>query len=322
MTQRSRVGVVLVVLALLGGFLTAMTADANVLRPPPASSSTGSVGASAGDGSFGEHADTPSGGDRKDNGGVGGRGHHPVQLWVMTTKDCGPRVLNGHQHREEAISDDPCATVQDACGVPSKRALPKDPHATTVAVIKTWVSGPNKGARTVTKNCNATTAVPHVTPLMAKEEIEKQVPKPTVGLAPPGGRTLVNEQTVMWVDTVADRDLDTVTLLGMYRVALRIHVHSVSWTFGDGDSDVTDGPGTPYRAGEHCKTATCPGHFGHTYASTGSMTIRAQVVWSGQFSVNGGAWQDIDGTVTGPEQAAGVVVVEGRGVLVPDPTPR
>lgn len=282
---------------------------------------SGGAGATAGDGAVDAQGATATTGHHRTpwRGSDGQATTSPP--FVIITKDCGPRVLNGHQLRDTQTSD-PCAAVQAECGVLSVRGIPKDPHATTVAVIKTWIRGPNKGLRIVTKNCNARTAVPRVTPLMAREEIEKQVPKPTVGLAPPGGRTLVNEQTVMWVDTPADRTLETVTLLGVYRVALRIHVHRVRWSFGDGDGEVTDDPGVPYRMGEHCKTVTCPGHFGHTYTRTGRMMIRAQVVWSGQFAVNGGAWQDIDGTVSGAEQAADVEVIEGRGVLVPDPGSR
>ena len=154
---------------------------------------------------------------------------------------------------------------------------------------------------------------------MVKQAIEKLVPKPSVGIAPPGGRTLVNEQTVLWADTPADRNLGTVTLLRIFRVGLRVHVDHVDWDFGDGHTDVTATPGAPYEKGEHCKEVTCPGHYGHIYATTGDMTVGAQVSWTGQYAVNGGAWQDIDGTVTGPQQTAQVGVIEARGVLVPDP---
>ncbi len=147
------------------------------------------------------------------------------------------------------------------------------------------------------------------------------VPRPGIGVAPPGGKTLVNLQTVLWADTPADRSLGAVTLLGTYRVALRVHVQRVAWAFGDGATEVAGSPGLPYRKGEHCTTVTCPGHFGHVYATTGTMTITEQVTWSGQYSVNGGAWQDVAGTVDGPAATAQVTVLQARGVLVADPTP-
>jgi hypothetical protein len=196
--------------------------------------------------------------------------------------------------------------------------LPADPRVTTLAVIQQWPDGRQDylGAR-----CDVLSVQPRVTPLLARQEIEKLVPRPGIGVAPPGGKTLVNLQTVLWADTPADRGLGTVTLLGTYRVALRVHVQQVAWAFGDGATEVADGPGLPYRKGEHCTTVTCPGHFGHIYATTGTMTITERVTWSGQYSVNGGAWQDVAGTVKGPAATAQVTVLQARGVLVADPTP-
>jgi len=213
-----------------------------------------------------------------------------------------------------------CNLVRRDCSVVDPKELPTDPHVTTLALLrsrdggKTWVY---TGA-----DCAARTAQPRVTPLLARQEIEKLVPRPGIGVAPPGGKTLVNLQTVLWADTPADRNLGTVTLLGTYRVALRVHVQHVAWAFGDGATEVADGPGLPYRKGEHCTTVTCPGHFGHVYATTGTMTITEQVTWSGQYSVNGGGWQVVAGTVDGPAATAQVTVLQARGVLVADPTPR
>jgi len=212
-----------------------------------------------------------------------------------------------------------CSLVRRDCSVADPKELPTDPHVTTLALLrsddggKTWVY---TGA-----GCTALTARPQVTPLLARQEIEKLVPRPGIGVAPPGGKTLVNVQTVLWANTPADRGLGTVTLLGTYRVALRVQVQQVAWAFGDGATEVADGPGLPYRKGEHCTTVTCPGHFGHVYATTGTMTITEQVTWSGQYSVNGGAWQDVAGAVDGPAATAQVTVVQARGVLVADPTP-
>jgi len=230
--------------------------------------------------------------------------------------DCGapragiPAVVN-HQNF--------CNLVRRDCNVADPKALPTDPHVTTLALLrsdddgKTWVY---TGA-----DCAARTSRVQVTPMLVRQEIEKLVPRPAIGVAPPGGKTLVNVQTVLWVDTPADRGLGTVTLLGTYRVALRVHVQQVAWAFGDGATTVADGPGLPYRKGEHCTTVTCPGHFGHVYARTGTMRINSQVTWSGQYSVNGGAWQDVAGTVAGPSATTQVAVLQARGVLVADPTP-
>ncbi|HZC54392.1 MAG TPA: hypothetical protein VE441_18130, partial [Mycobacterium sp.] len=192
--------------------------------------------------------------------------------------------------------------------------LPRDPYVTTVALVSsrdggvTWVYD---GA-----DCNARAGRPRLTPLLVREEVARLVPRPGIGVAPPGGRSLVNVQTVLWVGTPVDRSLGAVTLLGRYRVALRVHVLGVAWEFGDGSSEVSSGPGVPYRKGEHCATVSCPRHFGHVYARTASMRIRSRVSWSGQYSVNGGAWQPVVGTVDGPPAVTRLIVIEARGVLV------
>jgi len=212
-----------------------------------------------------------------------------------------------------------CNLVRRDCSVVDPKELTTDPHVTTLALLRSRDGG--KTWAYTGADCAARTAQPRVTPLLARQEIEKLVPRPGIGVAPPGGKTLVNLQTVLWADTPADRSLGTVTLLGTYRVALRVHVQRVAWAFGDGATEVAGGPGLPYRKGEHCTTVTCPGHFGHVYATTGTMTITEQVTWSGQYSVDGGAWQDVAGTVDGPAATTQVTVLEARGVLVADPTP-
>ncbi len=143
------------------------------------------------------------------------------------------------------------------------------------------------------------------------------MPHPAVGIAPPGGVSLVNIQTLLWVETPADQDLGIVTLLGQ-RVGLRVHVERVRWDFGDGTSDVTTMPGKKYDAADPCTTPRCPDYYGHVYSATGTMRVSAQVVWTGEFSVGGGPWQSIAGTVTGPRLATALKLEQARDVLVQD----
>jgi hypothetical protein len=157
-----------------------------------------------------------------------------------------------------------------------------------------------------------------VTALAVREQIERLVPHPKVGVAPPGGVTLVNIQTLLWVDTAADQSLGTVTLLG-HRVGLRVHVSRVEWDFGDGSTDTTAGPEPKYDPASDCHTVTCPGYWGHVYMATGARSVTATVTWTGQFQVDGAAWQDVAGPVTGPASTTALTVREARGVLVPDP---
>jgi hypothetical protein len=157
-----------------------------------------------------------------------------------------------------------------------------------------------------------------VTPELARAQAEKLLPHPRIGTAPAGGVTLVNIETVLWVDTPPDLTLGTVRLLG-YRITLRAHVDRVDWDFGDHTTDTTAGPGRAYSPAHSCSTAQCPDYFGHTYRRTGQLTVGAQLSWSGQFRVDGGPWQDIPGTVTVAATGTALHVKEARGVLVDNP---
>jgi hypothetical protein len=208
-----------------------------------------------------------------------------------------------------------CSAIHPICDVADSSALP-DGAAHNYVVVTTYPDG----RQTYAAQCNVTPtkARPRVTPEMARAEAEKLLPHPAIGTAPAGGVTLVNIETVLWVDTAPDLTLGTVRLLG-FRVTLRAHLETVRWQFGDGAGDTTQGPGTRYSHDQPCTTAQCPGYFGHTYRRTGPVTIGAQLTWTGQFQVDGGAWQDIPGTVTAAATGQPIHVKEARGVLVDNP---
>jgi autotransporter-associated beta strand protein len=151
-----------------------------------------------------------------------------------------------------------------------------------------------------------------------RDEAEKLLPHPVIGSAPPGHVTLVNIDTVLWIDTTSRRRLGTVNLLGR-RVDIRAHIDRVAWDFGDDSTATTAGPGTAYTNAHPCRTKQCLGYFGHTYTDTGTMTITADLTWTGQFRVDGGPWQSIPGTVTAAAASTTIDVKEARGVLVQNP---
>lgn len=227
--------------------------------------------------------------------------------WV----DCGPRGAG----ETTTASGGPCLQVAAACA--GRR--PENGKTTMVAQVVRHADG---SQQLLSITCDAPIADRRaITATAVREQVQRLVPHPRVGIAPPGGATLVNLQTVLWVDTAADRDLGTVTLLGR-RVDLRVHVRTVEWTFGDGERSTTANPGRPYDPTDPCHRALCPTYGGHVYRSAGTMTITAQVTWSGEFRVGAGAWQPISGGVTGPPQTAIVTVRQARGVLVPNDTGR
>ena len=225
--------------------------------------------------------------------------------------DCGPARVQGSV---QGITASACATVINDCAVADPARLSSDPHVTTTATVQ---QQPDGSWQLVAVNCNAVSAQPQVTVAMVEEEFRKRVPSPGIGVAPEGD-TLVNIETVLWVDTVADQALATVTLVG-HRVDLRIHIARVDWTFGDGASDFTTSPERPYSTAHPCTTPACAHYWGHTYTTIGPMQISATVNWTGRYRVDGGAWQTIPARVAGPASTAPITVHEARGVLVEPP---
>lgn len=144
---------------------------------------------------------------------------------------------------------------------------------------------------------------------------------PSVSIATTDGAyTLVNLQTLLWANTLVDRNLGTVTVLGQL-VHLRAHFRQATWTFGDGESATTSTPGKAYdRENERCNTALCPHYYGHVYRETGAMTITLRIAWDASYSTDGTAYRPVPGgAITGPAASTAITVREARGVLVADP---
>ncbi|HSE10291.1 MAG TPA: hypothetical protein VLB29_16640 [Nocardioidaceae bacterium] len=119
----------------------------------------------------------------------------------------------------------------------------------------------------------------------------------------PEGKTLVNFDTIFY--TEAQPFNATVTLLGQ-QVDITAEPEQYTWHHGDGSSTATTSPGAPYPSKEIT--------YRYSDADT-TVSPRVDVTYSARFRVNGGAWQDIDETVTiaGPEGS--LRVSEARPVL-------
>ena len=243
----------------------------------------------------------------------------------IETVDCG-RVKVGM-----ILENSPnhfCAAVQGNCSVQSQAQAPTDPKATTVGFLQqgptgSWVLN-GFDCNVVPGGAGPPPPPPQVTPFDAYAAVLRLVPSPAIGAAPGKGRTLVNMQTIFWVNGGADEALGPAILLG-HQVGLRIHATATAWAFGDGITDTSAGLGRPYTAADGCGDAICAGYFGHTYASTGAMKISATVTWAGEFSVDGGPWRGIANpatganTVAGPTATRSIAVIQVCGVLVQDP---
>jgi hypothetical protein len=135
----------------------------------------------------------------------------------------------------------------------------------------------------------------------------RRVPLPAseLGVQPPGGRTLVNFETNFFTD---DGGFTRVVRLLGQRVVLRIWPASFGWRFGDGASRETVSAGSPYPDLE----------VTHRYLDRGRVAARVDTTYAAEFSVNGGPWREVGGTVTIPGDPEGLRVVTARPVLVGD----
>lgn len=133
--------------------------------------------------------------------------------------------------------------------------------------------------------------------------------KPTAHIQPEGNVTLVNLPTyyqVRWpAQGVEPAEIATVRLLGR-SVRIRPLSRSFTYRFGDGHSaGPTTDPGGPYP----------DGGIQHTYLRAARVAVSVHATYSGEFSVDGGPWQQVGDTVQIPGPATGLRVREAHARL-------
>jgi hypothetical protein len=145
---------------------------------------------------------------------------------------------------------------------------------------------------------------PQVTPGMVTAAFRRlPLPAARLQVQPPNGRTLVNFATNFYTER---GDLTrSVTLLGR-RVDLRITASSYTWRFGDGSTATTSEPGAPYPALD----------VTHDYRKAGRVTPSVDTTYTAEFSVDGGPWRPVTGTVTIPGAPVGLRVLTATPTLV------
>jgi hypothetical protein len=160
-----------------------------------------------------------------------------------------------------------------------------------------FCSTPGQGGRAA--------SVPVVT---AQEFRRLPLPAGIVHIQPGNGRTLINVPTNTYVE--ARTIVLPTTVLGQ-RVNVRATPVTYDWVFGDGEKLHTSDPGAPYP---DLRTA-------HTYLTTGTMTVALTTTYRGEYAVNGGPWQPIDGVATVTSPTVPLAVVAAHAALVDDPLP-
>ena len=235
-----------------------------------------------------------------DQGGGGG-----APQPVTRTVACGTASLDG-MHWNTAV----CGPNQQSCYGPTRTLVPtfatlvQDPRTKRWSLQSIW--------------CPAATT-PGPSPTVIRDQALRLLPRVGIGSAP-RTTTLVNIQTIVWAATTANRSLGTVRITGR-KVRLRLTMHHATWTFGDATTGTTSGPGTAYDPTRNpCRSAQCPGYYGHIYTTTGSHTITLTIAWHATYSLDGSTWTDVDAAaLTGPTATTSITVRQARAVLVPDP---
>ncbi len=170
-----------------------------------------------------------------------------------------------------------------------------------------WGRLPNGNWTTLTTGCFGgippAYEPPTVTPGQVLEALRRVgLPElPTV--VQPAGKTLVNFETNFY--TEPQPVALTLTLLGQ-RVQVEATPTTYHWDFGDGAAVTTDDPGAAYP--ELAVT--------HRY-SDARVTVHPSVetTYTARFSVGGGNWQDVGGTVTATGPATALRIAEATPLL-------
>jgi hypothetical protein len=127
-----------------------------------------------------------------------------------------------------------------------------------------------------------------------KQLRELPIAAPGLG-SQPGQHTLKGTETNIYA-TPAEQTF-AIVIVGR-KVDVKVAPAEYRWDYGDGTTLTTSAPGGPVpesRWGE--KTVTS-----HAFTATGDFTVRLTTVFTGEFSVDGGPYQQIAGTAPVPSQ--------------------
>ena len=144
---------------------------------------------------------------------------------------------------------------------------------------------------------------PQITPALVARAFQR-IPLPALrAVTQPADKTLINFDTIFYVQ--AKPLHRTLTLLGQ-RVELAIKPSTYRWVHGDGTTSVTRTPGAAYPAKDVVH------RYQHAHVT---VMQHVEIVWTARWSLNGGPYRDVDGTVTTVGPATPLRIAEATPAL-------
>jgi len=180
-------------------------------------------------------------------------------------------------------ANEPCATSQSCPDWPREQGYWRWQREVTYVDGRRTNVGPWVQTGSVCRPDNPTRTV---TADEVREVVRVLLPAARPHILPPGGRTLVNLDTIFYTDP--DRFVADVQVVGQ-DVRVRAFAEEYIWHFGDGHSLRTDRKGRPYPHKDNV----------HRYTTKGSYPVDVDVRFRAEFRVrNSGRWQPIPGLIT------------------------
>lgn len=223
----------------------------------------------------------------------------------------------GNSLREKATTDPEAVySVFQACwrGESTEPELCSNPRACTVgtetgAIYAVLRNGVYIGTACLTAGEDKV-FTPPIAVIVAKKFKNLDWPQSTLTIQPPGGKTLVNFETIFYT-TNNQPSTRVLTLIGQ-TVEIQASPTSYVWHYGDDTTATTSSAGQPHP---HQDVV-------HTYTGLDPVEPSVDTVYSGRFRVNGGAWESIEETVTIEGEAVALEILEATPELVTDPNQR
>ncbi len=151
--------------------------------------------------------------------------------------------------------------------------------------------------------------------VLAVSEFYRASPRVSVPLTAPATTTLANFPNIFWSDVAPYEQPTSITVAN---VRLRLVPARYVWDFGDSETMITTDAGKPYDPQLVKTTQDALKNYTHLhrYTHLGTFDLKLTIVFNGQYSINGGAWTDITGSVQATSPTHPLTVKQARGQLI------